>query len=254
MKTTALAKGDTLAMREAISEAILNSQINKPTNITEEVDEVVLDYSQRLKNFNFGHDILDEVEDKQRDIQSQKEQNKLLNTVNKHYSELYPNNVIIPLSDLTKILKKYDLYSSSTRFYTKKLIPQKNLAEMEKFWENADKSAFANFDLNNLSDLTLTSMTDITRNHQRESILNVLVDRKSLQIIAPLNEFGLGKEEKVIGNFIVHDKEWDAKNIKKPVPLNLDPIVWIPLKYPTVGGAALIITQWGPEADIPEFN
>jgi len=25
-------------------------------------------------------------------------------------------------------------------------------------------------------------------------------------------------------------------------------------KYPTPGGAALIVTQWGPEADLPEFN
>ena len=250
---TALAKGDTLKMREAISQAILDSKINKPVDISEEVDELILDYSRRLKNFNFGSQELSKEEEKFKEIETQKTQNKLIQEVNELYLKEYPNHVIIPLSDLTKILHKYDLYSGSTRYYDK-MIPQKNLMEMEDFWGKTNKLGFSNFDLNNLSNLSINSVNSISTNdHNDRYSRGDNVSRNSLQIIAPLNEFKLTKEEKVIGNFIVHDHEWDARNIKKPAR-NLDPIVWIPVQYPSIGGAALIITQWGPEADIPEFN
>jgi len=261
MKTTDIVKGDTLKIREAISEAILKSQINKPITINDDVDESILDYRRRLKNFNFGNNFLENEQKKYEEIQSLKSKNKLIIDVNNYYSKIYPNNVIIPLSDMTKILKKYDLFSGQTKYYNK-LIPQRNLNLIEKFWTNADKKPFCNFDLNDLSNLELNNINEIKKiNDVRDDDFyyrprrnrTSFVDTHSLQIIAPLNDFDLTKEEKVIGNYIVHDKEWDEKNIKKPAK-NLDPIVWIPVKYPSVGGAALIITQWGPEADIPEFN
>jgi len=256
-KTNALAKGDTLKIREAIKEAILNSQINKPVEITEEVDEMVLDYGRRLKKFDFGNDLLKKEEEKQDEIRRNQERNKLISVINDKYSKEYPNYVIIPLPDLTKILEKYDLYSSDTRHYSK-FIPQKNLIAMEEFWEKSDsKLGFGNFNLYDINSLNISSLSELEYYKKRDSYWGGEKDRiteKSLQIIAPLNEFTIGKEEKVIGNFIVHDKEFDEKNIKKPIPINLDPIVWMPLKYPVAGGAALIVTQWGPEADLPEFN
>ena len=257
-KSTALAKGDTLLIREAINEAILNSRINKPIEITDTVDELVLEYGEKLSRFNFGNKILQKEQDKHLSIVQRKQQNKLIEEVNKLYSEKYPNHTIIPMSDLTQILKKYDLYSGDTKYYSK-LIPQTNLNVMTEFWDehSTEKYGFGNFDLNKLNDLNIADARDLKYSYNDDyySRRNELrVDTSSLQIIAPLNEFELGEEEKVIGNFIVHDREWDEKNIKKPRPINLDPIVWIPVKYPSIGGAALIITQWGPEADIPEFN
>jgi len=256
--TTAIAKGDTLQIREAIKEAILNSQINKPIDIDEEVDEKVLEYGRRLKKFDFGNEFLEKEEAKLDEIRRNKQKNELILNVNKAYSETYPNHIIIPISDLTKILKKYDLFSGSTKYYNK-LIPQKNLLDMEDFWEKSkSKLGFGNFNLYNLENLNISSFGELTYFKEKDIYYSrskeKVVTPKSLQIIAPLSEFNVGKEEKVIGNFIVHDSEFDEKNIKIPKPLNLDPIVWMPVKYPSVGGAALIVTQWGPEADLPEFN
>jgi len=255
--TTALAKGDTLKIREAIREAILNSQINKPIDITEEVDEKILEYGRRLKKFDFGNDLFEKEQEKLDEIRRNKERNVLISKINENYSKEYPNHIIIPISDLTKILKKYDLFSGDTKYYNK-LIPQKNLLDMEDFWEkSSNKLGFGNFNLYNLETLNISSVNELTYYTHREHYYSDdrdPVSEKSLQIIAPLNEFNVGKEEKIIGNFIVHDSEFDEKNIKIPQPLNLDPIVWMPVKYPTPGGAALIVTQWGPEADLPEFN
>ena len=255
--TTAIEKGDTLKMREAINQAILHSRINKPTEILEEVDELVLDYGRRLKSFNFGSSMLQKEEQKHTQIQTTIKQNKLIKDVNSYYMEKYQNHTIIPLSDLTKILKKYDLFSGNTEYYNK-LIPQKNLIEMEEFWKNSDHNPFGVFDLNNLSELEVRDIASIDCVKEERGTWGepkkLYAKKSDLQIIAPLDEFTLSSTEKVIGNFIVHDYEWDEKNVKIPQPLNLDPIVWIPIKYPAYGGAALIITQWGPEADLPEFN
>lgn len=250
--TTAIAKGDTLEMRDAINQAIQDSRINKTVEITEEVDQAVLEYGKKLNKFNFNHGVLEEQKNKQVEIQNQKNHNKLIAAANAFYAEKYPNHVIIPISDLNKILAKYDLYMGETRFYNK-LIPQKNLNEMDEFWSTHQENqyGFGVFDAYNINGLKISDMSSIEEGRGHYS--NVF-ETDILQIIAPLNEFKLSKEEKVFKNFIVHDNEWDEKNIKKPVPINLDPIVGVPVKYPVAGGALLIMSQWGPEADLPEFN
>jgi len=255
MKTTQLSKGDTLLMREAIDEAIQNSRINKPIDVDEEVDDLVIEYSERISKFNFNNDTLDNEKEKQQRIISKKSNNKLIKEVNAEYVKLYPNHTIIPLPDLLNILKKYDLYSGKTKYYNK-LIPQKNLIEMEKFWDESEQKdffGFGDFDLNSVSGLDISDISQL-HNYRSSYRSNNDITTNILQIVAPLNEFKLSPTEKTIGQFIVHENEFDEKNILKPVPVNLDPIVYVPVKYPTPGGAALIITQWGPEANLPEFN
>ena len=253
MKKNALVPGDTLKIRQAIDKAIEHSKINKPVDITEEVDDMIIAYAERMSEFNFGNNILETERGKKRNIEEQKAKNKLILETNAYYAEKFPNNTVIPLSDLTKILEKYELYSGSTRFYHK-LTPPKNLKEIKDFWEKSEKTSFGIFSLDSLYNLTITEINQLTDTNRNNWGVYSTASKKSLQIIAPLNEFTLTKEEKIIGKFIVHDADWDEKNIKKPQPINLDPIVWVPVKYPSIGGAALIITQWGPEADIPDFK
>ena len=253
-KTTAISKGDTLLMREAIDEAIKHSRINKPTEIDDEVDELVMEYASKMSNLNFNNDLLKKEKKKQQDIIDKKRNNKLIGDVNEAYAKKYPNHTIIPLADLLVILKKYNLFSGDTKYYNK-MIPQRNLEEISDFWNTSTPHSFGmvHFNLNSLSDMEAESVSDLEFNESSYRSAKKITSA-SMRIIAPLNEFTIGKEEQIIGQFIVHDKEFDEKNIKKPIPVNLDPIVYVPVKYPTPGGAVLIISQWGPEADIPEFN
>lgn len=238
------------------------------------------DYFSRLANIGFKSVIgIQETRVKSEQIAKNQTIKNAFDSIYAYYKQHYPQYSIISLKDMITVCEKYGLIFGSVDKY-KNLIPEKNLNDVELFFKMmderikkaSDSSPIHRYDMKNIYQQTATSLLDVEAAFQLQEIgrySGQMDFRKAhLQITAPKNHFTLSHRDKVIGSCIVSHDDFDlsesigknresqrvAREERRARRLRVtDPIIWVPIQFPMKGGACMIITKWGEEANYPEF-
>jgi len=233
---------------------------NFEQQITEKIskfDNKEFDYFNKLENLGFSSvEGVDSVKQKKQGFNDYKNIQKSYQEIVEFYKFNFPCNHVITLKDMITICEKYNLVFGRISIY-KNLVPEKNLAEFEDFknrlWKVLDKKE-KQFLQNSETPLKEATSLDFTT--------GLYSSRKSeaiYYITAPKEHFKLTKYDKIIGTAIVNGdfgksvKQVREERIANKLALR-DPIIWLPVKFPMEGGACMITTKWGEEAEFPEFQ
>lgn len=222
------------------------------------------DYVASLESLGFNGNIT--VAKAQKKLQEERKtkitvnQNKILyDNIQKYldyYNMAFPTKNVIPLSTMIKICEKYGLVFGKADLFVQE-IPLENLKEIKEFDANAKKSTSKRVFLNP-SNLMM---------YQGESSLDGYSDWGSNDItyhVSAPRSFFLQKSRGLIqtGAYLhIDEGESISKRMNtlkeerriRKMARSFDPIVWASVKFPLGGGACVLVTKWGKEAEYPDF-
>ena len=235
------------------------------------------DYFSRLANIGFKSVIgIQETRVRSEQIAKNKNIKNAFDTIFAYYKQNYPQYSIISLKVMITVCEKYGLIFGAVANY-KNLIPEKNLNDVEEFFKMMDdrvkkaSDTLGNYRMKNIYQKNMSSPLTVEASFSLSDVdkYNQINPRNAyLQITAPKDHFTLGHRDKIIGSCIVSHGDFDlsesfgnnresqrlAREERRARRLRVtDPIIWVPVQFPMIGGACMIITKWGEEANYPEF-
>lgn len=220
-----------------------------------------IEYKNSMKRLGFKPTALIETVSK---VERMIEERKSLAFAFEYYRKNYPNFHVIPTCVLFDVSERFKLISGRIDRYSVN-VPEKNLKEIERFVNDIKIPLFdediLKYDSKNYS----KSISDLGELLIHKSLKSA---ERHLFITAPREHFVLEHRDKIIGSLIVPNFRKNLKNSmqeaidrrrKAVSEMNMrsilkDPIVWAPVWFPLKGGAVMVASKWGPEADIPEFT
>lgn len=228
---------------------------NIDTTITKDAQE----YRKRVERLGFTQNKIIHQHNKIAKTQEALEKFKDISLAIKFYREKYPIYKVIPLTLMIKIAEKYNLFFSKNENYIGD-IPLKNVKELERFVEYAKgyEVYVPAVRTNNILDIKSETYSSIEANYSDYRHAAPYNNREiDFYITAPRNQFRTHDNLVTVGQYLIEkqniaQKTFDAiyAELKRPK----DPIVWIPVEFPMPGGACMIISKWGEEANYPEFT